>query len=195
VWLDPKDAKAHAAAGQSYVRLSKWPEAISALQRALALDSGLREARYALGTTLMRTGNTDDARRELELFARQQAEAEAAGSASSNSMRCAGRRRKEALAGDLEKAVARYQEVAAIDPGARSQRDLGVALLRAKRFSEAIERNTGGASDGGDRRGLSLSCRRVSRCGEHRGREPTAHALSRNRRAEEWNASGNWEAR
>ena len=26
-WLDPQDAKAHAAAGQSYVRLSKWPEA------------------------------------------------------------------------------------------------------------------------------------------------------------------------
>ena len=78
-WLDPKDAKAHAAAGQSYVRLSKWPEAIAVLQRALALDSGLREARYALGTVLMRTGKTDEARRELELFARQQAEAQAAG--------------------------------------------------------------------------------------------------------------------
>ena len=38
-WLDPKDARAHAAAGQVYARQSKWPEAIAALQRGLALDS------------------------------------------------------------------------------------------------------------------------------------------------------------
>ncbi len=139
IWLDPKDAKAHAAAGQSYVRLSKWPEAIAGLQRALVLDSGLREARYALGTVLMRVGKTDDARRELELFARQQAEAEVAGQREFQLDALRRQAAKEALAGELEKAVARYQEAAALDPGARSRRDVGVALLRAKRFSEAIE--------------------------------------------------------
>ena len=139
VWLDPKDAKAHAAAGQSYVRLSKWPDAIAALQRALALDSGLREARYALGTVLMRTGKTEDARRELDLFARQQAEAEAAGQREFQLDALRRQAAKEALAGDHVQALAHYREAAGIDPGARSQRDLGVALLRAKRFSEAIE--------------------------------------------------------
>jgi Flp pilus assembly protein TadD len=39
-----------------------------ALQRALALDAGLQEARYALGTSLMRLGKTSEARRELEIL-------------------------------------------------------------------------------------------------------------------------------
>jgi len=138
-WLDPKDAKAHAAAGQSYVRLSKWPEAVAALQRALSLDSNLREARYALGTVLMRTGKTEDARRELDLFARQQAEAEAAGQREFRLDALRRQAAKEALAGDHDQALAHYREAAEIDPGPRSQRDVGVALLRAKRFNEAIE--------------------------------------------------------
>jgi tetratricopeptide (TPR) repeat protein len=138
-WLDPKDAKAHAAAGQSYVRLSKWPEAIAALQRALALDEGLREARYGLGTALMRTGKTEDARRELDLFARQQAEAEAAGQREFRLDALRRQAAKEALAGDHEQSVTHFRQAAEMDPGPKSQRDLGIALVRAKRFNEAIE--------------------------------------------------------
>jgi tetratricopeptide (TPR) repeat protein len=138
-WLDPQDAKAHAAAGQSYVRLSKWPEAVAALQRALALDGSLREARYALGTVLMRTGKSEDAKRELDLFARQQAEAEAAGQREFRLDALRRQAAKEALAGDHVQALAHYREVVDIDPGPRSQRDVGIALLRAKRFTEAIE--------------------------------------------------------
>ena len=138
VWLDPKDAKAHAATGQSYVRLSRWPEASMSLQRALALDGSLREARYALGTVLMRTGKREDAQRELDLFARQQAEAEAAGQREFQLDALRRQAAKEALAGDHEQALGHYREAAALDPGARSQRDLGLALIRAKRFSEAI---------------------------------------------------------
>ena len=61
-WLDPKDARAHAAAGQVYVRLVKYPDAIAALRRALSIDGTLREARYGLGTALMRAGRGDEAR-------------------------------------------------------------------------------------------------------------------------------------
>jgi tetratricopeptide (TPR) repeat protein len=137
-WLDPRDAKAFAAAGQTYVRLSKWPDAIVALQRALALDGSLREARYALGTVLMRTGKTEDARRELDLFARQQADAEAAGQREFQLDALRRQAAKEALAGDHENAVAHYREAAALDSSARSHRELGVALLRAKYFADAI---------------------------------------------------------
>ena len=138
-WLDPRDSKAHAAAGQAYARLSKWPDAIAALQRALALDGSLREARYTLGTVLMRSGKTEDARRELALFARQQADAETAGQREFQLDALRRQASKDALAGDHEQALARLRQAAEIDPGPRSQRDLGVALLRAKRFSEAIE--------------------------------------------------------
>ena len=138
-WLDPKDARAHAAAGQVYARQSKQPEAIAALQRALALDGSLREARYALGTVLMRRGRTEDARRELDLFARQQAEAEAAGQREFQLDALRRQAAKDALAGNHDRAIALFREAASIDQGARSQRDLGLALLRAKRFTEAIE--------------------------------------------------------
>jgi tetratricopeptide (TPR) repeat protein len=139
-WLDPQDARAHAAAGQVYARQAKWLEAIAALQRALALDSTLREARYALGTVLMRSGKTEDARRELDLFARQQAEAEAGGRREFQLDALRRQASKDGLAGDHERAIARVQEAATIDANsARSHRDVGLALIRAKRFNEAIE--------------------------------------------------------
>ena len=78
-WLDPRDAKAFAATGQVQARLLKYADAVGALERALSLDPGLREARYALGTSLMRLGKTDEAKRVLEMFQQQQADAEAAG--------------------------------------------------------------------------------------------------------------------
>src|SRR6185503_7461372 len=92
-----------------------------------------------LGTVLMRTGSTDEARRELDLFASQQAEAEAVGQREFQLDALRRQAAKEALAGDHEHALGRYQGAVAIDPSARSRRDLGIALLRAKRFSEAIE--------------------------------------------------------
>jgi tetratricopeptide (TPR) repeat protein len=140
VWLDPKDAKSYAAAGQVHVRLARWPDAIAALQRALAIDGSLREARYALGTVLMRTGKVEDARRELDLFSRQQADAEAAGQRDFQLDSLRRQAAKEALAGHHERALALYHDTAALDPtSARSRRDIGLALLRAKRFNEALE--------------------------------------------------------
>jgi tetratricopeptide (TPR) repeat protein len=140
VWLDPKDARAHAAAGQVYARLPKYPDAIAAFQRALSLDSSLREARYALGTALMRAGKADEARRELERFGLQQAEAEAAGQREFQRDALRRQASKDTLGGNREGALAGFEAAARMDPqSARSQRDLGLALLRAQRPREAIE--------------------------------------------------------
>jgi tetratricopeptide (TPR) repeat protein len=140
IWLDPKDAKAHAAAGQVYARLMKYSEAAAALQRALALDGSLREARYTLGTVLMRGGKPNDARRELEQFARQQAEAEAAGQLEFTLDALRRQAAKDVLVGEFDRAIARFTEAAALEPqSARSHRDLGLALLRAKRPREAVD--------------------------------------------------------
>ena len=140
VWLDPKDARAHAAAGQVHARLLKYPDAIAAFQRALSLDRTLREARYALGTALMRAGRREEARTELEVFAQQQAEAEAAGQREFQLDAIRRQASKDALAGDRQGALARFEDAARIDPqSARSHRDLGLALLRAQRPSEAVE--------------------------------------------------------
>jgi tetratricopeptide (TPR) repeat protein len=139
-WLDSRDAKAFAAAGQVEVRLLRYADASVALARALSLDPSLREARYALGTSLMRLGKTEDARRELELFERQQAEAEMVGQ---RAFQLDAQRREASrslLAGAFDQAIASYREALTLDPNsARSHRELGLALLRAKRAQEALE--------------------------------------------------------
>lgn len=140
IWLDPKDAKAHAGGGQVYARMLKYSDAAAALQRALSIDGTLREARYALGTALMRAGKPNEARRELDLFAKQQSEAEAIGQREFQLDALRRLAAKDMLAGDVNGAIARFTEAAVHEPqSARSHRDLGLALLRAKRPREAVE--------------------------------------------------------
>ena len=139
-WLDPRDAKALAASGQVQVRMLKYGDARVTLERALAIDPSLKEARYALGTSLMRLGRIEDAKRELEIFQRQQGEFEAAGQ---QAFRLDALRReasRDLIAGSFDQAIASYEEALRLDGSARSQRDLGLALLRAKRPQEARER-------------------------------------------------------
>ncbi len=138
-WLSPRDAKAHAAVGQVQVRLLDYAEAATALQRALALDASLQEARYALGTSLMRLGKAADAKRELELFERQRAEAESIGQHAFGLDAVRREASRSLLTGAFDQAIASYERALTLDPGsARSHRDLGLALLRAKRPQEAI---------------------------------------------------------
>ena len=139
-WLDPRDARAYAAAGQVHVRMLEYADATVALERALSLDPALREARYALGTSLMRLGRTEGARRELEIFQQQQAEAEAAGQQAFELDALRREGSKSLLAGAHDPAIASFEAALKIEPSARSHRDLGLALLRARRPHEAIER-------------------------------------------------------
>jgi tetratricopeptide (TPR) repeat protein len=139
-WLDPRDAKAFAAAGQVQVRMLKYADARITLERALTLDPNLREARYGLGTSLMRLGRTDEAKRELEIFQRQQGEFEALGQQAFQLDALRREASRSLIAGAFDQAIASYEEALKLDAGARSQRDLGLALLRAKRPQEALER-------------------------------------------------------
>jgi len=139
-WLDPADAKAHAAAGQVYARIARYPDAIGALSRALALDGALREARYTLGTVLTRTGRAEEGKTALDLFGRQQADAEALGRREFELDALRRQASKHALAGESAEAIAVLERVASLDPeSSRSHRDLGVALLRARRPTEALD--------------------------------------------------------
>lgn len=139
-WLDPADAKAHAAAGQVYARIARFPDAIGALSRALALDGTLREARYTLGTVLTRTGRAEEGKAALDVFGRQQADAEALGRREFELDALRRQASKHALAGESAEAIAVLERVASLDPeSSRSHRDLGVALLRARRAVDAIE--------------------------------------------------------
>jgi tetratricopeptide (TPR) repeat protein len=139
-WLDPKDARAQAAAGQVYARMTRYADAVDALRRALALDPRLREARYTLGTMLMRVGKADEARAEFETFAAQQADAEAQGQREFEIDALRRQASARARDGDVAAAIEGFERAATLDPqSSRSHRDLGMALLRARRPAEAID--------------------------------------------------------
>jgi tetratricopeptide (TPR) repeat protein len=138
-WLDPNDARAHAGAGQVHVRLLQYEEAIAPLQRALALDPHLREARYALGSALLRLGRADEGRAALQAFQQQQADAEAAGQREFQLDALRREASRTVNAGALDEAMAMFETILTADPAsARSHRDLGMALMRARRPQDAI---------------------------------------------------------
>ena len=113
-------------------RLLKYADAAVTLERALSLDPSLKEARYALGTSLMRLGKTEEAKRALETFQQQQAEAEAAGQRAFQLDALRREASKHLLAGALDRAIALYYRGAELErDSARSRRDIGLALLRA----------------------------------------------------------------
>jgi tetratricopeptide (TPR) repeat protein len=139
-WLDPKDARAHAAAGQVYARTTRYADAVDALMRALALDPRLREARYTLGTILMRVGKADEGKAELETFGVQQADAEAQGQREFEIDALRRQASARVREGDVAAAIEGFERAAMLDPqSSRSHRDLGMALLRARRVPEAID--------------------------------------------------------
>jgi tetratricopeptide (TPR) repeat protein len=135
VWLDPGDARAHAGAAHVHMRAGRYAEAVADARNAVALDPQHRQARYALGTALMRSGDADAGARELTTFERLEA---AAAAADRRAFQLDALRR-EASRAPAERAVALMEEALAMDPqDMGSRRDLGTALLRARRPHEAI---------------------------------------------------------
>jgi predicted Zn-dependent protease len=107
--------------------------------QALALDTDTTGP-YALATSLMRLGRTEEGRKELEIFQRTQAATMANG------------QRQSALRSTLREAAlhlgnGQYVDAAALlrqavidDPNASGvQRDLGVALMKSAKYGEAIQ--------------------------------------------------------
>ena len=66
--VDPSSAMAFASAGQLRADQGDDAGAIALLRTAVRLDGKHGAARYALGRALLRTGRTEDARRELAAF-------------------------------------------------------------------------------------------------------------------------------
>jgi tetratricopeptide (TPR) repeat protein len=68
--IDPRNAQAHAAAGQLFLDTGRPLEAIAAFERTLRLTPERYEIHYALATALARMGRTAEAERERETFER-----------------------------------------------------------------------------------------------------------------------------
>ena len=66
--LDPANVKALASTAQVHSAAGRDAVAVKLLRRAVAVDPAHLEARYALSRALLRTGSTEEARRELQIF-------------------------------------------------------------------------------------------------------------------------------
>ena len=147
VMLNPKQVDSHAAIGQVHLRDGNYADAVAAARRAVALDGSHREARYVLATSLVRMGNVDDGKRELEVYQRLQAEATAA---RSRQLEIEGLRRDASVSivnGEFAKAVSLLRQALERDAqSAQARLDLGLALLKAGQPAEAVEHLTAAAA-------------------------------------------------
>ena len=73
--LDSTSIRALATAAQIHAASGRDDAAVTLLRRAVTLDSTHLEARYALGRALMRLGQTEEGRRELQVFEQLQQKA------------------------------------------------------------------------------------------------------------------------
>jgi tetratricopeptide (TPR) repeat protein len=139
ILIDPRSAGALVGGSQVFLRLGRFEDALDLSTQALAIDARLKDARYALAMSLMRLGRQEEAKRELDMFERMQAEVMADTQRQSQlntAKRDAARLLEER---DYSGAATLLRKALALDAGAADlNRDLGFALLGAGRADEAI---------------------------------------------------------
>jgi tetratricopeptide (TPR) repeat protein len=138
--LDPASADAFAASGQVYLRLDRYAEAVNASRRAITLDPGHQKARYTLATALMRLGETEEGKRELDVFQRMVAESTALMQRRSELNDIKRQAVRSMANGDDAGAAALLRTAAAGQPDlAQTHLDLGIALMNAGQYQDALE--------------------------------------------------------
>jgi tetratricopeptide (TPR) repeat protein len=141
--LKPDHSAAHAALAQLHLRAGRYADALEASRRTLELDPMHKQARYALATSLMRLGRTEEGKEEFQVFERLQADATAAQARDLELSAFKREASANSANGDHEKAVSLLRKALELKPDEPvSHLNLGLALLRAGRPAEAIERFT-----------------------------------------------------
>ena len=136
--LDPSRVVAASAIAQIQLAAGRYTEAVEAARRALAGNPRDREARYALGNALLRSGGDKDGRTELAEAERQQAEelARVRESYAVNLLRIEAALREQQ--GRWQEAVALRQQVVARTPAnAADLASLGDSLAKVGNHQSA----------------------------------------------------------
>jgi superkiller protein 3 len=139
--LAPRDVATQASLAQLHLRAGRNADAAATARRIIQLAPDHVQAHFVLGTALIRLDQSDEGVRALDTFARLEA-AEAAERALQ--LELAGLRREaEVAAGqrDHARAVALLTQIVEKEPKSSSALvALGVALVRAGRGAEAVDR-------------------------------------------------------
>jgi tetratricopeptide (TPR) repeat protein len=128
LWLAPDSPDVHVAMSQLYLKAGDYAAAADAARRAIAINPSNKQARYSLGTALMRLDKPDEATPEFDAFERLQAEDTAA---AARQMTINGLRR--------DASIPALRKVLELAPDAASSHlELGVALVGAGQAAEAV---------------------------------------------------------
>ena len=139
-WLDPDDALTFVALGHSLMADRRDEDAVAALERAVMLQSDLREARYALAQALTRASRPEEARRHLQEFERQRTEAVARERRDLDLAAAKSDAALKSAAGQHLQAVEIRKKVIALEPNvAQNYLDLAEALAKAGRLEESLQ--------------------------------------------------------
>ena len=139
-WLDPDDALALVALGQTYMAADRDEDAIEALERAVALTPNLREARYGLAQALTRAGKRADAQKQLTEFERLRAEAIARDRRQMDLEAIKGTAVRQSAQGQYRQSVETWKKVIGLEPDVpQNYRDLAETLVKAGALEESLQ--------------------------------------------------------
>ena len=128
-----EDAEMLGAMGQIHLAAGRLALAASTTRKAVAMDPDLAQARYVLGSTLQRLGQTDQAAEQLAAFKRLQAaalEEQRRGFQIDSTVQQA---RQLAKSGRLVEAAAAYEKAGSLGAGAYAWRELAAVYAKLRR--------------------------------------------------------------
>ena len=140
VGIEPDDFALQVNLAEAHIALGQWPEAAAAADTARRIDPSQPRSLYLRGTALVRMGDTDAGRRDLEEFARLERESQD----EEHRLREAEAVNSDAvaalLAGEPEAAVDLFREGIAAHPEDRALRvNLGLTHIRLAQHRQAAD--------------------------------------------------------
>jgi tetratricopeptide (TPR) repeat protein len=138
--INPRDSRAFAGMGQLHLRNGSYGDAAEAARRALDIDSTSKDARFVLGSALMRLGDAEEGSRQLQEFQRLQTAASAALARSLELTLLTQEASSSLEKQEYDQAITFLQKALAYEPtSATAYLNLGAVLMRAGRHQEALE--------------------------------------------------------
>jgi tetratricopeptide (TPR) repeat protein len=137
--INPRDSRAFAGMGQLHLRNGSYGDAAEAGRRALETDSASKDARFVLGSALMRLGDAEEGSRQLQEFQRLQTAASAEQARSLELKMLTQEASASLEKKEYDRAITLLEKALVYETTATTYADLGVVLMRAGRHQEALD--------------------------------------------------------
>jgi tetratricopeptide (TPR) repeat protein len=137
---DPQQVAANFRVADTNLRMGRFDTAVAAASKVLTLDPGHRRAHYVLATALVRAGEKERAEKQLELYRKVEAEAQAQINRSRDIVVLNRGAAAKLLEGRLEESIEMFLKVIEAYPDSPAHYlNLGIAQSKLGRHKAAVE--------------------------------------------------------